>query len=61
MTPERIAEILAGQPEGTVLVHVSPAIDETCEHVWADGADGNPEQCTTCGLSFIRYIHCCMP
>jgi hypothetical protein len=61
MTPERIAAILADEPAGTILVHASPAIDETCKHDWRDGPDGNPEQCTKCGLSFTRYIFCCMP
>lgn len=61
MTPERIAEIEALAGEGAKLVHVTPAIDESCEHEWADGEDGNPSHCTKCGLSFTRYIYCCMP
>ena len=44
-----------------VRVHTLKAIDENCDHDWRDGHDGNPEQCTKCGLSFIRYIHCCFP
>lgn len=46
------------------IVHVSKAIDETCDHDWvdADGKDnGNPEYCSKCHLSFTRYIHCCCP
>ncbi len=45
---------------GTVM-HVTPAIDETCDHDWIDGADGNPEYCGKCKLSFTRYIFCCCP
>lgn len=41
-------------------VHVTPAIDEGCDHEW-EGADGNPEQCSKCGLSFTRYVHSCCP
>lgn len=41
-------------------VHVTPAIDEECDHKW-EGADGNPERCSKCGLSFTRYIHSCCP
>lgn len=65
MTPERIAEILAGEPEGTVLVHATPAIDETCSHDWeywrdAEGQE-EPSHCKKCSLSWTRYIFCCMP
>lgn len=42
---------------GVVAFHVTPAIDENCVHDWGEGADGNPEQCVKCGLSFIRYVH----
>lgn len=59
MKPEQIAEIEAQFGEGAKLVHVTPAINEECDHDWREGADGNPEQCTKCGLSFTRYIHCC--
>jgi len=41
-------------------VHVTPAIDEKCDHKW-EGADGNPERCGKCGLSFMRYVHSCCP
>jgi len=44
-----------------VVVHETPAIDETCDHDWEDGADGNHERCSKCGLSFMRYVHCCCP
>lgn len=44
-----------------VTIHVTPMIDETCEHDWVDGEDGNAEYCAKCGLSFTRYIFCCFP
>lgn len=47
--------------DGGVVVHVTPAIDETCDHDWIDGEDGNPERCSKCGLSFMRHIFCCCP
>ena len=47
--------------EELVVVHVTPAIDEDCNHDWAEGEDGNPERCIKCGISFTRYIHCCCP
>jgi hypothetical protein len=43
-----------------VAVHLTPKIDETCDHEWAEGDDG-PSHCTKCDLSFTRYIHSCMP
>ena len=68
MTPERIAELEAAAGDGAKLVHVTPAIDESCDHDWhdEDGIDCNasrrdPDHCVKCGLSFTRYIHCCMP
>ena len=54
-----IAEIEAG--DGTKLVHATPAINEDCPHEWAEGEDGNPSHCVLCGLSFTRFIFCCMP
>lgn len=42
-------------------VHVTPAIDEGCYHDWENGEDGNPERCSKCGLSFMRFIHSCCP
>lgn len=49
-------------PDGFVVVHATPAIDEECDHSWV-GEDGkdyeNPDHCSKCGLSFTRYIHCC--
>lgn len=48
------------QIDGTVTVHVTPSIDETCNHDWEDGSDG-PDSCRKCGLSFTRYIHSCCP
>lgn len=44
-----------------VAVHVTPAIDEGCYHDWENGEDGNPERCSKCGLSFMRFIHSCCP
>jgi len=47
--------------DGGVVIHVTPAIKEDCDHDWNEGKDGNPEYCTKCGLSFTRYIFCCFP
>ncbi len=44
-----------------VAVHVTPAIDEGCYHDWENGEDGNPERCSKCGLSFMRFVHSCCP
>ena len=44
-----------------VAVHVTPAINEECLHDWENGEDGNPERCSKCGLSFMRFIHSCCP
>ena len=44
-----------------VAVHVTPAIDEGCYHDWENGEDGNPERCSKCGLSFMRFAHSCCP
>jgi len=43
------------------VVHVTPAIDEACNHDWKDNDEGEPEYCTKCGISFTRYIFCCCP
>lgn len=51
--------VLPSGEEG-VVVHVTPAIDETCDHEWLP-VDDNPEYCSKCGLSFMRYIFCCCP
>jgi hypothetical protein len=45
--------------ETDVVVHITPKIDEECDHDWEDGADGNPERCSKCGLSFMRFVHSC--
>jgi hypothetical protein len=50
--------VLENGEEG-VVVHVTPAIKEDCDHDRIDGEDGNPERCAKCGLSFTRYIFCC--
>lgn len=40
------------------VAHVSPKIDENCDHDWVENdEDGTPEYCKKCNLSFIRYIH----
>jgi hypothetical protein len=44
-----------------VAVHLTPAIDDGCYHDWENGEDGNPERCSKCGLSFMRFIHSCCP
>lgn len=41
--------------------HVTPAVDETCQHEWKGGDEGDPEYCMKCGLSFTRYIFSCFP
>ena len=41
-------------------VFLTPALVEDCDHEW-EGADGNPERCSKCGLSFMRFIHSCCP
>lgn len=46
--------------DGSVVVHVTPAINEDCDHEWLP-VDDNPEYCGKCGLSFTRYIFCCCP
>ena len=64
MTPERIVELEAAAGEGAKLVHFTPAINEECPHEWVDehGSErGNADHCIKCGLSFTRYIYCCMP
>ena len=45
--------------DGSVVVHVTPAINEDCDHDWVGCDEGNPEYCSKCGLSFTRYIFCC--
>ena len=42
------------------VVHISPSIDESCDHVWPEDGSGQTDMygaCTKCGLSFQRYIH----
>ncbi len=53
--------VLAVRDFQNEVVHISPAINEECSHEWACDETGNPEQCTKCGLSFTRYVHCCCP
>ncbi len=47
--------------EEGVVVHVTPAIKEDCDHDWVEDEGGNPGSCSKCGLSFIRHIFCCLP
>lgn len=50
--------------EVATVIHITPAIDETCDHDWEyeiDDGQQTPTVCKKCGLSFTRYIHCCMP
>ncbi len=50
--------------EECTVAHVTPSIDETCEHEWVysnDDIAGEPQYCSKCNLSFMRYIHCCCP
>lgn len=56
-----ISVIMAVQvpAEETGVIHAAPAINEGCNHRWEGGADGNPERCIMCGLSFTRYVHSC--
>lgn len=54
--PLKVGDVL---PDGGVVIHVTPAIKEDCDHDWVEGEDRNPEYCSKCGLSFTRYIFCC--
>ena len=52
------------QGEEYTVSHVTKAIDEKCKHDWEyvdDGEGEGPSHCRLCGLSFMRYMHCCMP
>lgn len=52
-------EYVLAEAEAGVLVHVTPAINERCDHDWEHSSDGEPQQCSKCGISFMRYIHSC--
>lgn len=57
-------EDMSGTSTGRVWAHVTPAINETCKHDWIEeetDEGSGPSHCAKCGLSFMRYIHCCMP
>ena len=46
------------------VVHLTPAINETCNHAWPADSSGRTSEygaCELCGLSFQRYIHSCCP
>ena len=43
----------------SVVIHQLQKIDEMCNHDWSEDADGNPERCNKCGISFIFYLHLC--
>jgi hypothetical protein len=50
--------------ERMLVVHLTPKIDETCQHIWtSDPTDqiADDSHCAQCGLSFQRYIHSCCP
>lgn len=47
--------------DGSVVAHVTPKIDENCDHDWVEDEEGNPAWCSKCKLSFTRYIFCCCP
>lgn len=47
-----------------MMVHITPAIDEGCQHDWPEDESGQTDMygfCEKCGLSFQRYIHSCFP
>jgi hypothetical protein len=47
-----------------VVMHVTPAINEECDHDWEyeeDDGQQTPTVCKKCGLSFTCYMFCCMP
>lgn len=46
---------------GPWTVHLTPEINEECDHAWEGGADMSQERCSKCGLSFMRYVHSCCP
>lgn len=54
-TVRRSAKLLGVKPEDLYTVHVTPKINEACNHTWEDG------WCTECGVSFVRYTHSQMP
>lgn len=57
----KVGDTILIDGEEAVVISVTPAINEDCDHEWAEGEDGNPEYCSKCGLSFTRYIFCCCP
>ena len=46
---------------GPWTVHLTPEINEECDHAWEGGADMSQERCSKCGLSFMRFVHSCCP
>ena len=46
---------------GPWTAHLTPAINEECDHAWEGCADMSQERCSKCGLSFKRYVHSCCP
>lgn len=48
-------------PEVPTCTKSQTGIDEGCYHDWENGEDGNPERCSKCGLSFMRFVHSCCP
>ena len=59
--PTALRQYWIAVPNVCEAVHVTPAIDEGCYHDWENGEDGNPERCSKCGLSFMRFVHSCCP
>ena len=59
----KVGDKVTFEGEEWTVAHVTPAINESCEHDWIDDGDegSGPLHCKKCGLSFMRYIHCCMP
>lgn len=60
----KVGDKVIVEGEEFTVAHVTKAIDETCEHDWEyteDDEGSGPSRCKKCGLSFMRYIHCCMP
>lgn len=60
----KVGDKVIVEGEECTVTHVTKAIDETCEHDWEyteDDEGAGPSHCKKCGLSFMRYIHCCMP
>lgn len=40
-----------------VVVHLTPKIDENCQHEWPQDQPADHDRCTRCKISFARYVH----